>query len=133
MRVFVTEAFAIFPVAIFLVFTLGLGLFYELFCLMPRGQTIAHWVCGTPYRDVDTGRPLSFCQMFLLGLARLGIYGVLVSIAAATLIPCPLVWWLAELCVASNDPHNINRTMMDKMMGCAVVYRPIGPNHDKFT
>ena len=135
MRFFVVEGFALFLAALFVVFTLGLGNFYALFCLMPRGQTIAGWVCGTQYRDVKTGRPLSFCQMFLLSLVGTGIYGVLgwsslLVAATGTSIPFPLVWWLAELWSAFNDPHN--RTMMDKMMGCAVVYRPIGPNDDKF-
>merc|ERR1712166_133472 len=128
MRFFVVEGFALFLVGLFLTFTLGIGGFYALFCLYPRGQFIADWICGTQYRDVNTGRPLSFCQMFLLSFVGGVLNSVLISIGAATLIPFPLIWWLVELCVASNDPHN--RTTLDKMMGCAVVYRPIV--HEKF-
>merc|ERR1712028_232694 len=116
------------------------------------GQFIGDWICGTQYRDVNTGRPLSFCQMFLLSFVGFMLNAALVIIPLlmgfATFIPLlangnvqtddtifeaviihllafglwglvacglPLVWWLVELCVATNDPHN--RTTLDKMMG----------------
>lgn len=138
----------------FFVITEVLGVGIELlFFLWSRGQTLAHWMCGTQYRSFATGKEIWFGGMLCLKLVHYLLHVLMAVLTLACLgrwsgpSSDGMTWTLLTLLSRfSFELYNIkawtlfaifgvaeflcavasshNRSIVDKLLGHVVVYRP---------
>lgn len=124
MRLVAVELIATVFAGMLIGLTLGLGGLFGLLCLLPRGQALNHWFFGLQYRDSDSGEVCSSSWMLRSYLAVCAIQGALYALCWATFLPWPVFYLILDAICAHRDADN--RTFTDFLLGCIVVYKPVG-------